>query len=271
MRLAYALALSLRASQTTVPFLAVGVTPGTSIPDAYRRVFDAVIDIPGVDEASASDWKLENEWKAYAMTPYVETIKLDADMLIPSDLTDWWQLFYAAQRDVWPCTTAVTYRGEVVTSDFYRTAISHNDLPNVYSGFMYFKQSVVAKRLFALVELIFHEWTSFAERFLNEMRPDRCSTDVAFALAMKLLGLAENNTESWHPGMVHMKTRVQNWYSCQFDENWLTHIDAYLSDDLVLKVGAHRQVLPFHYHLKDFMSDDIIQTYERKLGMTPLP
>ena len=83
------------------------------MPAAYRAVFDEVIDVPWIDEAQQSDWKLENEWKAFHVTPYQETIKLDADMLFVSDISGWWPLL--ARQELLACTTVETYRGEVMT------------------------------------------------------------------------------------------------------------------------------------------------------------
>src|SRR5271157_3807356 len=82
-RLAYGLALSLKATQKENGYLSILVTPGTIVNKEYRWAFDEIIEIPWGDNATASRWKLENEWKAYHVTPYRETIKLDADMLFP--------------------------------------------------------------------------------------------------------------------------------------------------------------------------------------------
>jgi hypothetical protein len=139
LRLAYGLALSLVATQTDVPYLSVAITPGMDVPDHYREVFDEVIDIPWIDAAAQSEWKLENEWKAYHVTPYRETIKLDADMLFTADIAHWWKLL--STRDFWACTSVETYRGEIATSDYYRKTFTSNSLPNVYTAFMYFRES----------------------------------------------------------------------------------------------------------------------------------
>src|SRR5689334_16550107 len=99
LRLAYGLALSLKATQKRTPYLAVAITPGMTVPEHYRTVFDEVIDIPWGDLAEYDDWKLANEWKAFHLTPYEQTIKLDADMLFLSDIDDWWD--WLSRRDLW--------------------------------------------------------------------------------------------------------------------------------------------------------------------------
>ncbi len=263
LRMAYGLALSLKATQKETPFLAVAVTPGTEISDKYRQLFDEVIDIPWNDEASDSSWKLENEWKAYHITPYEETIKLDADMVFTTDIEGWWPLL--EREEVFPCTIAETYRGEIITSDFYRKCFTANSLPNVYTAFMYFKTGDVGLELFQLVEDIYHNWQRFFGEFLEPVtRPAYVSTDVVFALAMKILGITSPH---WLiPRFVHMKSRLQHWPEVvASDENWLKHVPVTFTDDLMLKIGRYRQFFPVHYQRKEFLTNEIIQTYERAL------
>ncbi len=184
-RLAYALALSLKATQKENAHLSIVVTPGTKVPERYAAAFDDIIEVPWLDEASRSEWKLENEWKAYHVTPYRETIKLDADMIFPSDISEWWDVL--ARQDFCAATTATTYRGEVVTSDYYRKVFTSNELPNVYSAFTYFRFSDTAQEVFRMMETIFHNWEHFFYEYLDDTRPEVVSTDVVMALAIKLL------------------------------------------------------------------------------------
>ena len=263
LRLAYGLALSLRATQSEVSALSVVVTPGQDIPTHYREVFDQVIDVPWLDEAKNSSWKLENEWKAFHVTPYEETIKLDADMLFTTDIKEWWPVL--ARQDVWACTDVETYRGEGVVSDYYRKVFTANDLPNIYTAFMYFKASDAALELFSMAEVIYHNWQKFFHEFLDITRPSEVSTDVVFALAMKLIDRTDEMTFAGHsiPRFVHMKSRLQGWPD--IGEEWTNHLSGTLTEDLVLKIGRYRQTLPVHYHIKSFLTDEMISTYEKAI------
>lgn len=264
-RLAYGLALSLRATQS-IPYLSIAVTPGTVIPDHYRQFFDEVIDLPWGDMAHATEWKLQNEWKAFHVTPYQETIKLDADMLFPEPIDDWWDIL--AHRDLWFATTVMTYRGETITTDTCRKAFTANRLPNIYTAFMYFKATEPAQEVFELAEHIFRDYPIFAQQFLNETRPKEVSTDVAFALAVKLLDCADMCTSNdGFPAFVHMKSELQGWPPPTNDD-WTQMIGGYVTSDLQVKVGKHRQLLPFHYHVKDFLNDAILARYEASISGT---
>lgn len=261
-RLAYGLALSLRATQSEVPWLSVMVTPGTEMPDRYREVFDEVIDIPWGDEAQNSDWKLENEWKAIHCTPYRETIKLDADMLFTHDIASWWDVL--ARQEMWFATDVMTYRGDVATSDHYRKTFTANDLPNVYTAMMYFKVTDFSLELFKLVEDIYHNWQAFFDECLDDTRPDHVSTDVVFALAIKLLGIETDVTFPGFPvpTFVHMKSRMQGWPDAS--EDWMSHISGTVTPELEIKIGRYLQTFPVHYQDKRFLTDDILALYEAK-------
>jgi len=268
LKMAYALALSIKATQSNYGHLSVFITPGMTIPGKYKEVFDHVIDIPWGDEAEWADWKLQNEWKAYHITPYRETIKLDADMLFTSDVSSWWD--YMAVQDVCMTTNTKTYRNEDITSDFYRKAFVANNLPNVYTAFMYFKYSDLAQEVYQLAENLFHYWNELSFKYLDdaETRPDQPSTDIVFAMAAKMVGerlcTVSNGVA---PSFVHMRSKAQKWPLKGYTEIWTDHVPVGLTDDLQLKIGRHRQTLPFHYHIKSFLTDDVIKTYEKALGI----
>ena len=270
-RFAYALALSLKISQSTYSNLSIGVTPGTIVPEKYAKVFDKIVDIPWGDAAEKTSWKLENEWKAIYMSPYDETIKLDADMLFNSDISEWWKVL--ENSDVVFATSARTYRNEVVESDYYRKLFTQNNLPNVYTAFFYFNKTDAAFELFKLAEHIYNNWQRYFYEFLEaEYRPDYVSTDVVFAIAAKILDIESINKRKHLdvPTFVHMKTQLQKWHTNinapQIPEEWNKVIQTYFNDDCELKIGNYLQTLPFHYHVKDFITDDMICNMERKLG-----
>ena len=265
-RLAYTLAMSLKASQRSVDRISIGVTPGASIPTEYKWVFDQVIEIPWRDDAADSEWKLENEWKAIHMSPYDETIKLDCDMLFFNDISSWWDMM--STRDFWICNRVVDYRCNTVNDLTYRKTFKENGLPNVYTGFMFFKKTKETFELFKLVGSMFCNWELFSGLCLGyKNRPPTPTTDVVFALALKLMDLDQEwYTVNQYPTFTHMKARLQNWKDEEIDDDWLNHVSVFFNDNLECKIGNHRQVYPLHYHLKDFITDDIIRAYERGLA-----
>jgi hypothetical protein len=273
-RAAYAAALSLKLSQPTgYEALSIGVTPEerAQLPAHYLEVFDEVVDIPWGDSAERSIWKLENEWKAIYMSPYDETIKIDADMLFPQDISSWWDVLTESEGCF--ATSVRTYRGAVADDAFCRKTFIDSNLPNVYTAFFFFKKSPLNYELFKTAELIFNNWERFFYEFLEaESRPRFVSTDVVFALAAKLTGYLELNKYPHvdAPTFIHMKSRLQDWPLPEAGvEQWTTTVPVYYSKDCDLKIGNFRQTLPLHYHDRQFLTDEIISTMEKKLGIAP--
>lgn len=268
LRTAYAMALSLKLSQTTDSKLSVGITPGANVPAKYREVFDQVIDIPWKDHAADSPWKLENEWKAIYMTPYDHTVKLDADMLFFRDLSLWWDILEKSEGVF--ATKVMSYRNEMSNDMTYRQTWVENDLPNIYTAFFSFKKTPRVFELFQLAEEIYNNWERYYVEFLvPTSRPNYVSTDLVFALAVKILGFQELNQYPHIdvPTFVHMKTKLQHWDESVVDEQWTELLPQYFTPDCVLKIGSYTQTFPFHYHQKQFLTDEMVEFLEKKVGV----
>ena len=266
LRMAYALALSIKNSQSTENNVTLATDNISLVPLKYGMIFDNIVEIPWTDAASLSKWKIENKWKYYYMTPYDETVILDADMIFSSDVSHWWDIL--SQRDVWITDKPQTYRGEIITSDKYRKTFTANELPNVYTAFMYFKKGQLAAEIFKLTGIIFDNWDRFFYTYLDETRPRHLSGDVAFALAIKILGVENQcfGNLDGVPSFVHMKSDLQNLKEVNTFEDWTQHIPTYFRDDGGFKIGNYEQTLPFHYHIKEWLTDDIVSILEKRVS-----
>jgi hypothetical protein len=265
-RMAYALALSIKATQTSVNQVALCTTE-TNVSEKYAAAFDHVISVPWTDQASESSWKIENKWKYYYMSPFDETVVLDADMIFPTDISHWWDIM--SKKEMWITDNPRTFRGEVITSNLYRKTFESNQLPNVYTAFMYFKKTQMTGELFKLVELIFENWERFFYEYLDESRPAHLSGDVAYALAIKILGIESDcfGHMNSFPTFVHMKSFLQNVDEKYITENWPDHFPTYFANNGTFKIGNYEQHLPFHYHIKDWLTADILSVLESRAAL----
>ena len=223
--------------------------------------------MPFNDDAQLADWKINNKWKYYYMTPYDHTVILDTDMLFLSDVGHWWDYF--ANRDLTSPSQVKTYRNEIANNNSNRQTFLANNLPNIYTAFFHFnKNSDLAEEYFKLVEHIFRNYDTFKEDFLVPPRQTFLSADVVYALAGKILGIGDQicNKHLEYPTFVHMKSNVQGWGQ-GYSKNWTKHIGAYFSKDCNLKIGNYKQTLPFHYQDKEFLTDEIIVKLEKKIGL----
>lgn len=267
---AYALALSLKLTQSGVSNLAVCVDPATKklIAKKHRAVFDEIIDIPWGDHARGETWKIHNKWKYFWMTPYDETVILDTDMIFPVDVSHWWSIL--GERDVWACTHTKTYRGHGVTSDYYRKTFTSNDLPNVYTAFFYFRKSDLAAEIASITEIIFQHWQRFYHKYTPKNKPEFLSGDVAYALAIKLAGaehLATRTDVTDVPTFTHMKSHIQGVPDTMLSEKWHESLPTYWADVSNFKVGNHQQMYPFHYVEADWLQPEWVKQMEAQLGL----
>lgn len=260
LNLAYLQALSIKATQTINDYaIAVDSKTKELITDEHLKVFDHVIDIVD-DEAADSDWKLENEWKVWYLTPFKETVKLETDMLFTRNIDHWWKIMQV--KDVC-CTSKIRdYEGNISTVDTFRKLHKINHLPNLYNGFTYFRYTEFSRDFFNMVGNVFHNWPLFRDTILKECRHEKASTDEAYAIAAMLVG-EENcyNAASDIPTFCHMKGPIQGWP----DIDWTQYVYAQLDDNANLTIGFNRQLYPFHYVNKEFATEDLIVKYRRIL------
>jgi len=254
--LAYAQGLSLKATQANAPY-AVAVNPGTSIPDKYRSVFDYVVEIP-----QPSDIPFMDEYKAFYITPFKETFKLEADILFNSPNDHWWTGIRKHHHLLFT-SRVMKYDGGEATSRSQRKLFDDNMLPNVYNGFMYFRYDVQTQEFFEKARIIFEHWPLYTTHLKGIGTEYPASTDVVYALAVKLLGIEDTcmNPLLDYPTFVHMKPQMQGLSSPWYESIHFT------LDEERMTIGHHGQLYPLHYQNKEFMTDSIIKHYEGLLGI----
>jgi hypothetical protein len=256
-------AMSIRVSN---PNSNVCLITNDAVPDKYKPLFDDIVEIPWGDKARKSSWKVGNRWKIYHASPYENTIVLDTDMLVLDNITEWWN--FLQKRELYYVDRVKTYRGEWFTSDYYRKSFRVHNLPNLYSGFHYYKKSDFAHEFYNWLETVMNNWELFQGQFAGGKYFQKdCSVDVSSAIVSKILDCSESITsKTEYPTFTHMKLHGQNWKSTMTDR-WQDRVGVYFNNNCELKIGNFKQSGIFHYTEKDFLTDEIIKTYESYLGI----
>ena len=260
---ACACAMSIRVSN---PNSKISLITNDTVPDKYNQLFDDIVEIPWGDKARKSSWKVGNRWKIYHASPYENTIVLDTDMLVLDNIKTWWD--FLQNRDLYYVNRVKTYRGEWFTSDYYRKSFRVHNLPNLYSGFHYYRKSKLAHEFYHWLETVMNNWELFQGQFAGGKYFQKdCSVDVSSAIVAKILdceGKITSKTE--YPTFTHMKLYGQSWKSTLTDR-WQERVGVYLNSNCELKVGNFKQNGVFHYTEKDFLTDKIFEIYEKRLGI----
>lgn len=266
LRLSYALALSLKKTQTKVTNLSI-VTDIENLPHMYQSVFDHVIKIKK-DRSKLDNWKLRNIVDLYDYTPYEHTVVLDSDMLFLNDVSVWWN--YMEQHDALFASKVKNYLNCTIHGyNPYRQEFVKNNLPNVYNAFFYFGKNETSRQIFEMAAIISDNWDEFVNRYLQKHKPKVFSTDVAFALAIKILNLQDVviNRNLPFPYFTHLKSQIQGWDLSAYgiSENWTQYTDVSFdkfNGSLGIKIGTVRQENILHYHHKSFLTDEMIDILE---------
>lgn len=256
LKLAYGLALSIKNTQK----------PGY---DQVALVIDNKEKVKNLNSPWVFDhvieWGDETFWDCRSwmdqLTPFENTVCLDVDMIFLRDYSHWAD-YFIENCELFIPNKSYTYRGELVTSEYYRKTFSKNDLPNLYSFYTFFKKdSELAKEFFTLGRAIIKNPIEFSNHFLTDFRPKILGTDEAFSLSSKILDITEQISYPLEfPRVVHMKPMVQNWPWPA--DKWSYHVGFYLNKKGQLKIGNYQQNDIVHYVEKDKITDEMINILE---------
>lgn len=252
LKLAYMLALSVKLKCSVNRFaIVVDEQTAKHITDQHRQVFDHIIK---VDNSIPVFYR---ECMLWDLTPFKETIKVEADMLIPRNIDHWW--YGLRQQDVVLTTNIRDYQGNVSTTRKYRKFFDSNNLPDVYNGFMYVRYSQESKNFFSLAKNIYKNFDIYKNNVLKYCNYETPDTDVVFGIAAASVETPCYSTLSY-PTFTHMKPAVNNWKEQIL---WTDAVSHYFDNDMNLIVGGYVQQYPYHYHEKNFCTDELVEKYER--------
>ena len=183
-----------------------------------------------------------NDWQMFRASPYRQTIKLEADMLITSPIDHWWSMLQ--HRDLVISTGARDFYNNKTDCRFYRRVFDANNLPDVYNAVTYWRVSETAQYFFNLVRNIFENWTEF--KTLLKYPDDVPTTDLVYAMAAVIIG-PEQVTLPWatYPKIVHMKKHIVPIQQSDWTRELVWEYNhGHLRINTVAQHGA------FHYHKK---------------------
>ena len=213
----------------------------TDQPDAN---WPALIDYYQTFNSPLSDNPYANDWQVFGASPFRQTIKLEADMVIASEIDHWWDMLQ--HRDIVVSTGARDFYDQPAESRFYRKVFDANHLPDVYNAITYWRLSRTAQDFFATVRDIFENWPQY--RAMLKFPEAAPSTDVVYAIAATIVG-PETCTLPFasYPTIIHMKRHIiaakrDPWV----DEMICEYRDYELRVNTVVQRGA------FHYNVKNW-------------------
>ena len=202
------------------------------------------------NDSSGQEWKLNNEYKVFGLTPFTHTVKLEADMLFTTNTDWWWNLLW--QHDQVFSYNCRNYQDDVIKNSYYRKLFVRNQLPDVYNGLHYFRRSVKAKQFYDLCETIIKDWKTVKKSVLVNCHDEQPTTDVVYALANKIQDPLQKDKidYEWFKFM-HNKSQINDVSPQLQNDNYLNPMKV----GNKLYIGGYRQTRIVHYHNKKLIGD----------------
>lgn len=202
------------------------------------------------NDSSEQEWKLNNEYKVFGLTPFTHTVKLEADMLFTTNTDWWWNLLW--QHDQVFSYNCRNYQDDVIKNSYYRKLFVRNQLPDVYNGLHYFRRSVKAKQFYDLCETIIKDWKTIKKSVLVNCHDEQPTTDVVYTLANKIQDPLQKDKidYEWFKFM-HNKSQINDVSPQLQNDNYLNPMKV----GNKLYIGGYRQTRIVHYHNKKLIGD----------------
>lgn len=201
--------------------------------------------LPYGDLAPNSDWKLINDWQVYEASPYDRTIKLEADMYVPEDISHWFDIL--SNNHVTVCNKIRNYKGSISNVRAYRSFIDANHLPDVYNAMTYFDKSDFSKQFFAIVKDVFDKWDHYVNHLNLQYIDNTPTTDFVYSIACHIMGEEKTTLPCDSFSMVHMKQFINDTAT----DDWTNEL---IYEFEPLRIQTFVQQYPVHYHIKHFSS-----------------
>lgn len=212
------------------------------------RPITILTEVPTDIVSSLTHGPYADDWQVYEQSPYDETFKLEADMIVTRSLDSWWNSLH--NRDLHIAYGCRNYLQHVSKSRYYRQVNDDNLLCDLYNGITYFKKSNVAKQFFLTVREIFENWTEINESLKHPSQLIHGDTDTVYAIAAQIIGIEKCTIPNSSIQFVHMKQKINNGMV----EDWTREmIWELIGTDF--RINTVSQLYPVHYHIKSLATE----------------
>ena len=215
----------------------------------FESKYVDVVKILKKDDSFSHKIKWANEYKAFDISPFTHTIKLESDMLWTAN-TDWWW-YHLWQHDLVFAVDCKNYKDETVKDITYRNLFVRNNLPNIYNGLSYFRRSVYAQNFYKLCGDIAQNWKQVRDTLLISCHDPYPSTDIVYALAYRIIDPTQKQLVDypWFK-FIHNKSAIQRTNVADLN-SFLMPIK--LNNKII--VGSQRLHRVWHYLDKNMMEE----------------
>ncbi len=244
LRCATVLANSIKATQRHNSKVAVVVNQKVSLSEQQKQAFDYVIPIH-------TDYPAEIMSLGYELSPFQETISIEADCIVCNDVSHWWNVL--GQKDALFPGRVYDTCGNQILQSWYRQGFAKHGLADIWSGMFYWQRSNAASDIFKSAKALCLHWR---DNGLPFEWTENAANDEFFGKVLARQEFQECiDTVGWFT-FTHNRERDQIQYRIG---QALTANDFVVGLDGVW-VGPWKQQDVLHYHNKLWLTQRIEET-----------
>lgn len=160
-----------------------------------------IVDVRGGDQKDGSTWHNHSRYTAWELSPFDQTLVMDADYLVFSDrLASLWDNpnGFLIGRGAYDMMGMDELAGD--------KWLGHSKMPMRWATLMWFDRSDYAGHVFQVVEMLRENWSYYSALFGFRMKPWR--NDYAFTVALHLLGAYGTSSQRLIPWSIPTLTKA---------------------------------------------------------------
>jgi len=192
-------------------------------------------------------WQNKNRYNVYELSPYDQTILLDADYVVCSDQL---RVVLDIDADILPMGSAYDITG--VTDYSHLNSFGATNFNMSWATVLYFKKSCAAQLIFEMIELIQNNWDYY--RYLYRIGQSQYRNDFALSIAMNTI---YGNTGKW-PVLPWRMASIDPIHQLSSQDNQTFKIQ--FQDNKKLRKHIFVQDTDFHAMGKHHLGDIVAST-----------
>lgn len=215
----------------------------------YEEAFDNIIELP----YNAKNVARANDWQAWWITPYNETIVIDCACIVNTNLDTIWDYCESSYDLVFPGTIK-DFRHEIVSDDPRKQWYDKFKLTSVYTSWFYFKKNEVAMDYFKLADPYMQHYIDLYQNKLEpQYVPDNFDSNLLHSMILQdsaMLDCIDYNLSYMDMDLVsyRYKDKVQKWTD---------YLNVWSRANGTVKLQNYANTGILYYKEADFLTDEI--------------
>tara|TARA_B110001454_G_scaffold32317_1_gene31591 strand:- start:1544 stop:2341 length:798 start_codon:yes stop_codon:yes gene_type:complete len=240
------LALSIKVSQNKYNNVAVLTNDKTKFSLQY---FDEIIEFP----INVAELEVDNMWQVIHATPFEETIFCDNNMLFFKDLQ--YEFEYMSYFNLLFPQNTISFNFEHNT--YLTKHIEECKLQNILCDIFYFKKTGKSiYEFFNMLEIVSKNWREIYYNTMKSYRPEKQDIYTNMSVAMQL---------SRYDLLCNIYTDKLNY--TKSEQGWTEQYNYFLNDKCNLIIENYLMQSPLQINDKNFITDEILNTYKTTYGI----